>query len=156
MKKYLNNSLPLNISHILTPNSEIHDHFTRQYTLPHKGNHKSSLALRSIFHTTTHHYSKIPNDIKHIKNEMQFRKALKCQIVNDYWFQQTFLVIDIWTHCNFIYLKMYTLSMCECTRMYSDKLCECDNLAYFISSVRAKLSVSLYTCYLNHHIFNTL
>ena len=83
MKKYLNNSLPINISRMLKPNSEFHHHNTRQRMMPHKPKHKSSFALRSIYHCTSLHYSKLPSHIKSISDEAKFRKSVKCYITKE-------------------------------------------------------------------------
>ena len=77
MKRYLNNTLPLNISNKFLKNNEIHGHNTRQHELPHKHRHQSTLALRSILHSATSSYSNIPCHIRDISDEFQFRKFLK-------------------------------------------------------------------------------
>ena len=78
------NILPKPISKILTINTKIHNHFTRNRKNPHIQYHRTQIASKTLRHQGPIFWYKIPSEIKAKQTVKSFGYCLKRNIVETY------------------------------------------------------------------------
>ena len=78
------NILPNPISEMLTMNTEIHDHFTRNRKNPHIQYRRTQIASKTLRHQGPIFWYKIPSEIKAKQNVKSLGYCLKRNIVETY------------------------------------------------------------------------
>lgn len=81
MYRYIHNLLPPTICTCLQPNSEIHEHNTRQRNNPHLIKSKKQIYLNSFLHKATIKWQALPTYIKTKTSKNSFTKSIKQYLI---------------------------------------------------------------------------
>ena len=99
------NILPKPISEMLTMNTEIHDHFTRNRKNPHIQYRRTQIASKTLRHRGPIFLYKIPSEIKAKQTVKSFGYFLKRNIVETYPISWINLLLILDCHFAFYFIK---------------------------------------------------
>jgi hypothetical protein len=80
----LHKTLPKRLVAKYTPNSIVHDHYTRQQNNPHVQQRHCVVAANSIIHKAPAVWSHIPLEIRKLDTKNKFKRALKNLRISSY------------------------------------------------------------------------